>query len=54
MWVIVKERTEVGYVGTLDNDPYCTDQLRAGTEVHFEPRHVISIWTDEAAEHAQP
>jgi uncharacterized protein YegJ (DUF2314 family) len=53
MWVIVRERIEFGYRGELDNDPYCTDQIRAGVEVQFGPQHIIDIWTDKenAAEH---
>ncbi len=47
MWVIVKERLEIGYRGELDNDPYCTDQIRAGVEVRFSPQHIIDIWTDK-------
>jgi uncharacterized protein YegJ (DUF2314 family) len=43
MWVQVKERTPEGYLGELDNDPYCTTDLRAGEPVRFEPRHVINI-----------
>ena len=47
MWVIVKERLEIGYRGELDNDPYCTDQIRSGVEVRFGPQHIIDIWTDQ-------
>jgi len=43
MWVQVKGRRDGGYVGELDNNPYCTEELRAGEVVHFEPRHVIDI-----------
>src|SRR5690554_8194534 len=30
MWVIVQKVVAGGYVGILDNDPYCTDQIQAG------------------------
>jgi Uncharacterized protein conserved in bacteria (DUF2314) len=44
MWVIIKSRDGSRYNGILDNDPYCTDQIKAGLEVSFEPRHVIDIY----------
>ena len=47
MWVIVKGGDSSGYTGILDNDPYSTDQIKAGLEVSFEPRHVIDIFEDE-------
>jgi uncharacterized protein YegJ (DUF2314 family) len=43
MWVIVKSKTDKGYKGVLDNDPYCTQSIKSGLEVHFEPKHVITI-----------
>jgi uncharacterized protein YegJ (DUF2314 family) len=43
MWVQVVTRTATGYRGVLDNDPYCTDQLKAGVVVEFGPEHVIQI-----------
>ena len=48
MWVIVKGGDSSGYTGILDNDPYSTDQIKAGLEVSFEPRHVIDIFEDES------
>jgi uncharacterized protein YegJ (DUF2314 family) len=48
MWVKVSKRLENGYLGILDNDPYCTDQVKAGIEVSFQPQHIINIWVDEA------
>lgn len=46
MWVCVTEvRTEF-YVGILDNDPYCTDEIRSGMRVEFHADHVIQIWQD--------
>lgn len=35
-----------GYTGTLDNDPYSTNKIKAGFEISFEPRHVIDIFDD--------
>jgi hypothetical protein len=46
MWVIVQEKHSRYYVGKLDNDPYCTDQIKSGMRVRFEPQHVIQIWQD--------
>ena len=44
MWVIVKEKTEDGrFVGILDNDPYCTEEIKSGLEVSFGPEHIIAI-----------
>jgi hypothetical protein len=46
MWVIVRERTETGYVGMLDNDAFEANgdkRLLAGAELRFELRHVIGI-----------
>lgn len=56
MWVIVKSGDSSGYTGTLDNDPYSTNQIKAGLEVSFEPRHVIEIFEDEIpdTEEAEP
>jgi uncharacterized protein YegJ (DUF2314 family) len=48
MWVQVKGRDAQGYLGGLDNDPYCTTELRSGEAVHFEPRHVIQIYKERA------
>jgi hypothetical protein len=46
MWVRVKAVGPNGYVGTLDNDPYGTDEFQAGTRVEFGPEHVIQIQRD--------
>jgi len=46
MWVQVKGRLEGWYRGELDNDPYCTDDIQAGMELWFQPRHVIDIHRD--------
>ena len=50
MWVIVKERTSSGYIGTLDNQPGAMDDdhsLQYGSQVAFEPRQVIDITDGE-------
>ncbi|QSX33765.1 DUF2314 domain-containing protein [Shewanella avicenniae] len=44
MWVVVEERNGDSYVGVLDNDPYCTTELRAGASIEFCPEHVIQIY----------
>jgi len=46
MWVIIKSRTDNGYIGTLDNDPLCTKELQAGAEVVFGPEHIIQIYEE--------
>lgn len=46
MWVIVKERKANAYIGELDNDPYCTTELRAGARVEFLPEHIIQIFEE--------
>ena len=50
MWVVVTGGDASGYKGTLDNDPYSTDRIKAGHAVAFEPRHVIDIYEDEKPE----
>ncbi|TVL18219.1 hypothetical protein AYI92_12515 [Shewanella xiamenensis] len=44
MWVIVKDRINNIYRGQLDNDPYCTEEIRSGMEVWFQPKHIIDIY----------
>ncbi len=51
MWVIVRERTPTGYIGMLDNEPSAiseNDQFWRGSELPFEPRHIIAV------QHANP
>jgi hypothetical protein len=51
MWVIVRERIEGGYVGILDNNPDTigeNDSLWSGTELPFEPRHIIAAHHGDA------
>jgi hypothetical protein len=47
MWVIVKARTDNGYVGVLDNDPGTGENLhlREGDVIIFGPEHVIATNT---------
>ncbi len=52
MWVIVRERTATGYMGVLDNQPATVvenDTFWVGTELPFEPRHIISARPANAA-----
>ena len=46
MWVVVVERRENFYIGKLDNNAYSTEEIKAGMEVYFEPRHIIQVWRD--------
>ena len=43
MWVEITGRQEDSFQGLLDNDPYCTDELKSGEPVTFGARHVIQI-----------
>jgi len=45
MWVIVKAKTEEGYIGALDSDPGAAENLRLHERdlVLFGPEHVASI-----------
>ena len=47
MWVIVKSKSNDTYVGVLDNDPFCTDQIKSGMEVRFQSQHILQIHTSE-------
>ena len=44
MWVIVKKADFPFYEGVLDNDPYCTDELKSGEFLKFEAQHIIDIY----------
>lgn len=56
MWVLVRERIGLHYLGVLANDP-CSieenDQLWRGVEFPFEPRHVIDIHLADEATRAK-
>lgn len=43
MWVRVKEVRPEFYVGVLDNDTFCTDEIRSGMRVEFHADHVMQI-----------
>jgi hypothetical protein len=45
MWVIVKAKTEEGYIGALDNEPGAAENLRLRERdlVVFGPEHVADI-----------
>ena len=47
MWVIVKARTERGYIGVLDSDPGTAEnlRLRQGDSITFGPEHIAAIST---------
>lgn len=46
MWVIVQGRQQSHYLGTLDNDPYCTEEMKVGMKLAFLPKHVIQIYNE--------
>lgn len=43
MWVKVLGKVDGWYRGELDNQPSCTDEIKPGMEVWFQPRHVINV-----------
>jgi hypothetical protein len=43
MWVIVQQIKPEYYVGTLDNQPYCTEEIGVGFKVEFHADHVIQV-----------
>ena len=45
MWVIVKVRTESGYIGVLDSDPGTAENLKLHERdlVVFGPEHIADI-----------
>jgi len=47
MWVIVRARTNGGYIGVLDNNPGTAGnlRLREGDNVAFGPEHIAEIGT---------
>jgi uncharacterized protein YegJ (DUF2314 family) len=47
MWVEIVHAFPEYYVGTLDNKPYCTDEIPHGTRVEFHADHIIQIWREE-------
>jgi uncharacterized protein YegJ (DUF2314 family) len=45
MWVVVTQKTEGGFVGTLRNQPVFMD-LNFGDVVHFQSKNIIDITED--------
>ena len=45
MWVIIKAKTEEGYIGVLDNDPGTAENLTLHERdlVIFGPEHVADV-----------
>lgn len=46
LWVVVRRRFPGGYLGVLDSEPTCIEknhELWSGSEIPFEPRHVIDV-----------
>lgn len=43
MWVLVSEVRPATYVGVLENDPYCTQEIRSGMRVEFHADYVIQL-----------
>ena len=43
MWVTVQSAGPSGYVGVLDNQPYCTEELKPGAPVGFRSEHFNQI-----------
>jgi hypothetical protein len=45
MWVVVKGRTEGGYIGVLDNSPGTAEnlRLREADNITFGPEHIAEI-----------
>lgn len=44
MWVMVKSRDELVYLGALDNEPYSIPNLHAEDPVMFGPENIIDIY----------
>ena len=42
--VCVQSKTESGFIGLLNNDPYCTKELQSGALIAFGPEHFIQIY----------
>ena len=55
MWVIVKARTESGYIGVLDNDPGTAENLKLHERdlVVFGPEHIADIGRPPARLHGR-
>ena len=44
MWVVITGNNNGTLTGTLDNDPYCTDQYKSGSKADFNYKHIIDIY----------
>lgn len=49
MWVRVAESRGNEYVGSLDNDPRVITTIGPGSQIKFEPHHVIATWDEPAS-----
>jgi hypothetical protein len=47
MWVIITEKSNGKFVGTLDNEPYFIKDLNPGDTIEFEEKHIINSDLDE-------
>ena len=47
MWVIITERNGDKFKGTLDNNPYKIQDIKAGDLVEFETKHIIQSDIEE-------
>jgi uncharacterized protein YegJ (DUF2314 family) len=43
MWVIITHKNEGDLIGKLDNQPFCTKELKAGDEIKFTLKNIINI-----------
>lgn len=48
MWVVVKRLLPEYFIGILDNNPGCTDEMKSGMEIHFHSDHVVQILPGDA------
>ncbi|MBO1270187.1 DUF2314 domain-containing protein [Shewanella sp. 4t3-1-2LB] len=44
MWVEVSENKYPNFTGVLDNDPYCTNEIKSGIVILFTAANVIAIY----------
>lgn len=47
MWVVVSKREDDWFIGILDNQPTCTDEIQPGLVLEFRTEHVINIYDKE-------
>ncbi len=46
MWVVVETSEFPFFSGILDNDPYCTEEIKSGVLVKFAANNIIDIMTE--------